>query len=55
MLAQLLAPGQVRGSAELLLDVRARADLAAGRLYATMHTRAAPLGAGEERFVVAAD
>ena len=54
VLAQLLAPGQVRGSAELVLDARARADLAAGRLYATLHTRAAPLGAGEGRFLVAA-
>jgi Asp-tRNA(Asn)/Glu-tRNA(Gln) amidotransferase A subunit family amidase len=54
VLAQLLAPGQLRGHAELLLDARARADLAAGRLYATLHTRAAPLGAGEGRFLVMA-
>ena len=50
VLAQLLAPGQARGQAELLLDARARADLAAGRLYATLHTRRAPLGAGEAQF-----
>ncbi|MBC7504737.1 MAG: amidase [Sandarakinorhabdus sp.] len=52
VLAQLLEPGQARGQAELLLDARARADLAAGRLYATLYTRRAPLGAGEARFSV---
>ncbi|OYZ17109.1 MAG: glutamyl-tRNA amidotransferase [Sphingomonadales bacterium 28-64-96] len=52
VLAQLLAPGQRRGRAELVLDARARADLAAGRLYATLHTTAAPLGKGQAVLVV---
>ncbi len=44
VLAQLLTGGQRRGQAELVLDARARADLKAGRLYATLHTAALPLG-----------
>ncbi|MEI6485102.1 MAG: amidase family protein [Sphingomonadales bacterium] len=46
VLAQLFPPGQTRGTADLMLDARARADLAAGRLYATLHTAAVPLGGG---------
>lgn len=51
VLAQLLVAGQRRGTAELVLDARARADFAAGRLYATLHTVARPLGAGQAALV----
>jgi Asp-tRNA(Asn)/Glu-tRNA(Gln) amidotransferase A subunit family amidase len=47
VLAQMLGPGQRTGSADLHLDARARADFAAGRLYATLHTAELPLGAGQ--------
>lgn len=46
VLAQLLGPGERNGETDLRLDARARADLAAGRLYATLHTASQPLGAG---------
>ncbi|WP_235927565.1 amidase family protein [Sandarakinorhabdus rubra] len=49
VLAQLLGPGERQGKAELILDARARADLAAGRLTARLYTPAQPLGAGETR------
>ena len=52
VLVQLLAQGERRGAAELVLDARARADLEAGRLYATLHTQAQPLGAGQAALVV---
>lgn len=47
VLAQLLGPGARSGEAALRLDARARGDLADGRLYATLHTVAQPLGAGQ--------
>jgi Asp-tRNA(Asn)/Glu-tRNA(Gln) amidotransferase A subunit family amidase len=47
VLAPLLFAGQSQGQAELVLDERDRSDLAAGRLYAALYTRAAPLGAGQ--------
>jgi hypothetical protein len=37
---------QMRASADLVLDGLARADLAVGRLCATLHNAAAPLGTG---------
>ncbi len=52
VIAPLVVAGAARGSAELVLDGRDRADLLAGRLYAVLYTRAAPLGAGEAALVV---
>lgn len=46
VIASLLRPGQRKGRSELHLDSRARADLAAGRLYVQLYTEARPLGAG---------
>jgi Asp-tRNA(Asn)/Glu-tRNA(Gln) amidotransferase A subunit family amidase len=54
VLAPLLHAGQSRGEAELVLDARDRADLAAGRLYAVLYTHAAPLGAGQAVLVLPA-
>ncbi len=52
VLAPLLVAGQSQGQAELVLDGRDRADLAAGRLYAALYTRAVPLGAGQGTLVL---
>lgn len=52
VLAQLLDPGTRTGQADLRLDARARADLAAGRLYVTLHTAVQPLGAGQAVLLV---
>ncbi|OYU15630.1 MAG: glutamyl-tRNA amidotransferase [Alphaproteobacteria bacterium PA4] len=52
VLAQLLGPGAKSGEADLRLDARARADLAAGRLYATLHSADQPLGAEHAVLVV---
>lgn len=46
VIASLLRPGQREGRSELQLDSRARADLAAGRLYVQLYTKRHPLGAG---------
>jgi hypothetical protein len=51
VLAPLVVAGQSHGTAELVLDGRDRADLAAGRLYVALYTRAAPLGAGQAALV----
>lgn len=47
VLAPLVVAGQSHGTAELVLDGRDRADLAEGRLYVVVYTRAAPLGAAQ--------
>jgi hypothetical protein len=52
VLSPLLLAGQVRGTTVLTLTGRDRADLAAGRLYAALYTRAAPLGAGQAKLVL---
>lgn len=44
VIATLLKPGQHGAQSELTLDSRTRADLAAGRLYVRLYTRAHPLG-----------
>lgn len=46
ILAPMMLRGQKHASADLVLDGLARADLRAGRLYVTLYTPAAPLGAG---------
>ncbi|WP_310475058.1 amidase family protein [Sandarakinorhabdus sp.] len=46
VLASIMLRGQNRASADLVLDALARADLAAGRVYAELYTPAAPLGTG---------
>ncbi|MBB4631385.1 amidase [Sphingosinicella soli] len=46
VIAGLLRPGEREGRSELQLDSRARADLAAGRLYIRLYTRNHPLGGG---------
>jgi amidase len=46
ILASVLLRGQKRGSADLVLDALARADLRAGRLAVVLYTAAAPLGTG---------
>lgn len=47
IIANLLRPGQKKAKGELQLDTRARADIAAGRLYLRLYTRAHPLGWAE--------
>lgn len=44
IIANLLRPGQHKAKGHLQLDSRARADIAAGRLYLRLYTRAHPLG-----------
>ncbi|WP_235890410.1 amidase [Sandaracinobacter neustonicus] len=44
IIATLLKPGETKARADLQLDTRARADLAAGRLYVRLYTHAHPLG-----------
>ena len=46
ILVPVLLRGKNSASADLVLDALARADLAAGRLYAQLYTAAAPLGTG---------
>jgi amidase len=46
VIALLLRAGQSAGTSSLRLDTRARADLAAGRLFVHLYTRDHPLGAG---------
>lgn len=46
ILANLILAGAGTGAGELLLQSRERDDLAAGRIYVQLYTRAAPLGAG---------
>ncbi|MBY8822128.1 amidase [Sphingomonas colocasiae] len=46
VIALLLRAGQRAGASEIRLDTRARADLAAGRLFVHLYTRDHPLGAG---------
>ena len=52
VLTPLLIAGQTRGTTTLTLTGRDRADLAAGRLYAALYTRATPLGAGQAALVL---
>lgn len=52
VIAPLVLAGKARGSVQLVLDGRDRADLLAGRLYAALYTRAAPLGAGGATLVL---
>jgi len=47
IITNLLRPGQRKAKGELQLDTRARADIAAGRLYLRLYTRAHPLGREE--------
>ena len=47
IITNLLRPGQRKAKGELQLDTRARADIAAGRLYLRLFTRAHPLGREE--------
>lgn len=47
IIANLLRPGQQKAKGDLQLDTRARADIAAGRLYLRLYTRAHPLGWAE--------
>ena len=54
VLTPLLLAGRTRGTMTVTLTGRDRADLAAGRLYAALYTRAAPLGAGEAVLVLPA-
>ena len=51
ILAPVLLRGQRQGSADVVLDALARADLQAGRLYVVLYTPAAPLGAGQAKLV----
>jgi hypothetical protein len=52
VLAPLVVAGTASGETTILLDGRDRADLFAGRLYAALYTRAAPLGAGRAPLVL---
>ncbi len=52
VLSPLLLAGQMRSTTTLTLTGRDRADLAAGRLYAALYTRGAPLGAGQATLVL---
>ena len=52
VLSPLLLAGQMRGTMTLTLTGHDRADLAAGRLYAALYTRGAPLGAGQATLVL---
>jgi hypothetical protein len=44
VIAHLLAPNQISGSGTLIMRGRDRDDLVAGRLFARLYTRQAPLG-----------